>query len=51
MKDLLRVIEKLLENPDWYRVFERNGLKLLENKEIFQNQKNNSGHLYRFTKQ
>jgi len=50
MNDLLRVIKNILENPEWYRIFERKGLQLLENKVILQNQKNNSGHLYRFRK-
>ena len=50
LTDLLRVIELILKNPKWYEVFEKNGLKLMEKREIFQDNKNNSGHLYRFIK-
>jgi ubiquinone/menaquinone biosynthesis C-methylase UbiE len=50
MNDLLRVIKLILNKPKWYEVFIKNGLQLVENKKIIQNEKNNSGHLYRFKK-
>ncbi|MFK8013775.1 MAG: class I SAM-dependent methyltransferase [Marinicellaceae bacterium] len=50
MNDLLRVIKLMLENPNWYDVFIRNGLELIEKKDIVHNSSVNSGQLFRFQK-
>nr|WP_276610817.1 class I SAM-dependent methyltransferase [Wenzhouxiangella sp. XN24] len=48
LNDMLRVNRAIHETPEWYRVFEAAGLRLLDSHEILFRGKHRSGHAYRF---
>ena len=50
LADMLRVNQAIHAQPEWYRVFERTGLELLESREILYKGKHRSGQAYRFAK-
>ncbi|MGJ8663710.1 MAG: methyltransferase domain-containing protein [Marinicella sp.] len=46
--DMLQVSDKLTNDPDWYMSFEQAGLKLINDGDIFYQEKHNAGHYYEF---
>ena len=50
LADMLRVNQAIHSEPEWYRVFERSGLELVDAREILYRGKHRSGHAYRFVK-
>ncbi|TDR23249.1 class I SAM-dependent methyltransferase [Marinicella litoralis] len=48
--DMLRVSDKLLNDPKWYQAFERAGLTLINQGDIRYQNTHNVGHFYEFTK-
>jgi len=48
VKDMLRVNRAIYATPEWYRVFETAGLRLLDSHEILFRGKHRSGQAYRF---
>lgn len=48
LADMLRVNRAIHAAPEWYRVFETAGLRLLDAQEILYRGKHRSGHAYRF---
>lgn len=46
--DMINVSNKLLNEPDWYKAFELNGLKLLDEGTIRYKGQHNVGHYYEF---
>ncbi len=50
LKDVVGVSHKIKEAPGWYKIFEKNGLKLIGNGEILQAGSENAGNYYQFIK-
>jgi hypothetical protein len=50
LEDLLRVNRAIQSDPGWYRVFERQGLGLVDSGDILYRGVHNSGRYYCFTK-
>jgi len=50
LADMLRVNQAIHDQPEWYRVFERSGLELLDTREILYQGRHRSGRACRFAK-
>ncbi len=48
LQDILNVSEKIMKDSDWYSVFERHGLKLIETGDIIQAGQHNAGRYFHF---
>lgn len=49
-RDLLRVSEQIITEPDWYLIFEKKGLALQKHGQILYRNRHNAGHFYIFAK-
>ena len=49
-KDMIAVSDKLISEPEWYRTFESEGLRLVEQGDIMYRQSHNAGHYFHFKK-
>lgn len=46
--DMLRVSDKLINEPNWYKAFVQDGLELINDGDIYYQGKHNAGHFYEF---